>query len=244
MIIGRTASKDIIDDWIGSVVQGRSFIDIGGIGEWATNERCTFARAAGASRVAMADFEPFGNYLWNHYEKELAEAGVSGIELIDRANIDDPRLPEITGEWDVVHSTGILYHVPNPVYSILNIRRVVKRHLILNTVILPNRIENEHGTLTLPDCGVALYAALNGQERTVLAKYYKDHLNLIVDEIAPEDQGSSQVPYMRQGAPSYYPYWWIFTRHSFEALLRMLEMKVLARDTWKDHVHAVFLERV
>lgn len=244
MIINRREAKDRLDEWIADIVPGRSFIDIGGIGEFATNERCTFALNAGASRSAMADFEPYGHHLWEHYLQELRGAGIGGVETFERANLDDPELADRLGRWDVVHSTGILYHVPNPAHTILNVKRLVRKYLILNTVVLPHRIENLHGSFELPQAGVALFAALGGTERRVLRHYYEETLKVPIDVVAPQRAPGAMMPYMLGSQPSYYPWWWIFTPHSFEALLGTLDMKVLDRDTWRDHVHAVLLERV
>ena len=243
MGIGRETAQDPVDEWIARIAPGHSLVDIGGIGEFSTNERCSWAQRCGASRVAMADFEPFEHDRWGRWRKETAAQGIGGIEEFQRANIDDPALPQILGRWDIVHSTGILYHVPNPVHSILNIRRVARRWLILNTVIVPEVIENAAGTLRFPACAVALFAALRGQERAVLAEHYRGQFGMEIDSLAPVRQEGAAMPYLREGAPSYYPYWWIFTRTSFEAALEILEMQVRERWTWRDHAHFVLLER-
>jgi len=243
MGIGREAAQDPVDHWLARIAPGQSVVDIGGIGEFSTNERCSWAQRHGASRVAMADLEPFDHHLWGHWRAETSRLGVTGIEEFQRVNLDDADLPRILGQWDVVHSTGILYHVPNPVHSLLNLRRLVKRWLIVNTVVLPQVIENAAGTLRLPDCAAGLFAALRGQERAVIGEHYRTRFGMDIDALAPVRQEGAVMPYMRDGAPSYYPYWWIFTVPAFEALLEMLEMKVRERWTWEEHAHFVLLEK-
>lgn len=243
MGIGRDTAQDVVDEWIARIAPGQSLVDIGGIGEFSTNERCTWAQRCGASRVGVADFEPFEHHLWTHWRTETARQGITGIEEFQRANIDDPELPKIIGRWDIVHSTGILYHVPNPVHSILNIRRAARRWLILNTVVVPEVIENAAGRLRFPGSAVAFFAALRGEERAVMAEHYREQFGMDIDALAPVRQDGAVMPYMREGEPSYYPYWWIFTRTSFEAALEILEMRVRDRWTWRDHAHFVLLER-
>lgn len=244
MGIGRSNPQDPVDEWIARVAPGGSLVDIGGIGEWSCNERCTWAQRVGASRVAMADLEPFEHRLWRHWRAETARQGIAGIEEFERSNLDDPAQTERLGQWDVVHSTGILYHVPNPLFSLLQLRRFVRRWLIINTVVLPSVIENAAGRLVMPDCSVALFAALRGAERAVIAEHYRAEFGMDIDVLAPVRQGEAMMPYLRDGHPSYYPYWWIFTVPAFEALLEVLEMKLHERWTWRNHCHFVLLETV
>lgn len=241
--IGRADAKDPVDEWIASIAAGRSFVDIGGIGEFSVNERCSWAQRSGASRTAMADFEPFSHHLWRYWHEETGRQNIGGIEEFEGANIDDPRLPDLIGTWDIVHSTGILYHVPNPIHSLLNIRRAARRYLILNTVVVPEVIENDAGRLVFPACSVAFFPALRAEERAVLARHYREHLNLDLEPLAPASADGAIMPYMQGGQASYYPYWWIFTVPSFEAALATLEMRVRERWTWNRHAHFVLLER-
>ncbi len=243
MGIGRESAQDTVDEWLARLAPGRSVVDIGGIGELSINERCTWAQRCGARRVAMADLEAFDHRLWKHWHAETQRLGVSGIEEFQDVNIDAPDLPARLGQWDIVNATGILYHVPNPVHSLLNLKRVVGRWLIVNTVIVPEVIENAAGTLRFPDCSLALFAALRGQERAVMVEHYRQSFGWDLNPFAPEKQEGEVMPYMLGASPSYYPYWWVFTRPAFEALLEMLGMPVRERWTWQNHAHFALLER-
>jgi hypothetical protein len=236
--------QDVVDEWIASVVRGKSFVDIGGIGEFATNERTCWAKYSGASKAAVADFEPFDHHLWRHYRQETKRLGIIDIEFYEKINIDDPSLRDKIGEWDIVHSTGILYHVPNPVHSILNLRRIVRSHLIINTVIVPQIIENAAGRLDLPAAGVLFAGALRGTDRQVMLEYYQEKFGLDISPSMPTEVTEGSMPYMRNGRPSYYPYWWLFTKHSFETVSEILGMRVRDRFTWREHAHFLFLEVV
>jgi hypothetical protein len=246
-VIGRTAPKDPVDRWIQASGLKESFVDIGGIGEFSGNERVTWAKHLGFGRVAMADLEPPGHHLWKHYDEETAKAGISGIENFYEINVDDPAIGDKLGQWEMVHSTGILYHVPNPIYTLRNYVNATKSDLILNTVTVPEKISSEEGTITLPSCGVLFLPALSDPERSILRGYYKKKFGWSIDDVAPsnEVQSSAMMPYLsKDGGLSYYPYWWLFTVHAFEGALRMLGMKVMERWTWEDHAHFVWLRRI
>ncbi len=76
----------------------------------------------------------------------------------------------------------------------------------------------------------------------MLREHYRVKFGLDLDLLAPVEQAGAVMPYMRDGAPSYYPYWWIFTVASFEALVSILDMRIVERFTWEDHAHFLFLE--
>ncbi len=242
--IGRSIAQDTIDTWIDDNPQRGSFIDIGGIGEYSTNERCTWAYRCGYQKVAMADFESFDHYLWRHYNDVTEASGITGIEKMDRINVDDPKLPDKIGMWDVVHSTGILYHVPNPIYTISNYRKITRRDLIINTVVIPERVVTESGELIFPQSSVVFLPALEGLDRSILQEYYKTKFGWDLNQLAPSSnaQGKSLMPHvLESGALSYYPYWWLFTVKSFESAVRLFGFEIVERSTWQDHAHAVWL---
>ncbi len=112
--------------WIAAVVPGRSFVDIGGIGEWSVNERVSQAVAIGAARVAVADVEPEGSDFWRFFHGRMAERGVprGAYESHPEVDIRDPDLPTRLPAFEVVHCAGIFYHCPDPVTALRILRRV------------------------------------------------------------------------------------------------------------------------
>lgn len=240
--IGRQAPQDRVDEWIAAVAPGRSFVDIGGIGEQAGNERCSWAKRCGAHDVTMADILEGDDELWKNYRRTARARGATGIRLMPEMDVDDPALGTKLGRFDIVNATGLLYHLPNPVHSLLNLRRVVGEYLITNTVVIPDVVENAEGRVAFPESSALFLPALRGRERAVLRRHYLDRFEVDLDIHAPMAAGAI-MPYVTKGEPSPWPYWWFFTRSAFERALELLEMRILDRHTWQDHAHFVFLRR-
>jgi len=240
--IGRQAPQDRVDEWIAAVAPGRSFVDIGGIGEQSGNERCSWAQRCGAVNVAMADILPLNDDLWEYFLGTMRARGVTNIDVRPGVDVDDPGLATKLGRFDIVQATGLLYHLPNPVHSLLNLRRVVGEYLITNTVVIPDLVENAEGRIAFPAASALFLPALRGRERAVLRRHYLDRFSVDLDFHAPMGDGA-MMPYVIKGEPSPWPYWWFFTKSAFERALEMLEMRVLDRYTWQDHAHFVFLRR-
>ena len=240
--VGREAAQDRIDQWIAAVAPGRSFVDIGGIGEQSGNERCSWALRCGAVDVAMADILPLEHELWAHFRQQTRAFGLHEIDFRPGLDLNAPDFPRALGRFDIVHATGLLYHCPHPVHSLLNLRRVVGEYLITNTVVIPDEIENAEGRVRFPAASALFLPALRGRERAVLKRYYLDRFQVDLDVHAPLGEGSI-MPFLQKGEPSPWPYWWFFTKSAFECALELLEMRILDRHTWQDHAHFVFLRQ-
>ena len=240
--IGRHAAQDRVDEWIAAVAPGRSFVDIGGIGERSGNERCSWAQRCGATDVAMADILPLHHDLWEYFLDTTRARGVADIDVRPGLDVDDPGLAKKLGRFDIVHATGLLYHLPNPVHSLLNLRHVVGEYLITNTVVIPDVVENAEGRVAFPAASALFLPALRGRERAILRRHYLDRFQVDLDIHAPMAEVAT-MPYVADGLPSTWPYWWFFTKSAFERALELLEMRILDRHTWQDHAHFVFLRR-
>lgn len=241
--VGRVKPQDRIDQWIAAVAPGRSFVDIGGIGERSGNERCSWAMRCGARDVAMADILPLDHELWQHFRAQTQAFGLRDIDFRPEMDVNAADFPKALGRFDIVHATGILYHCPHPVHSLLNLRRVVGEYLITNTVVIPDEVENEEGRVAFPAASALFLPALRGRERAVLRRYYLDRFQVDLDQHAPMNEGGIMPYLLKDGAPSPWPYWWFYTKSSFERALELLEMRILDRHTWQDHAHFVFLRR-
>lgn len=244
MPFGRAKPQDQIDEWIAERVAGLSFVDVGGIGEWCTNERMSWARRCGAREVAVADIAPPDSQLWRHFHREVAAHGADGIREYAGIDVNDPASLSSIGTFDFVNCTGIIYHCPTPVQAIMNLAAITRRYLVVNTVIVPERIENERGVVTFPACSALFGPALSGEEREILRVHYAA-LRLDVDRFAPplEEQADAALPFVRAGAATWLPYWWLFTAKAFESLVRLSGMTVLASGTWRNHTMRFLLEK-
>lgn len=243
MSINRTKPQDIIDEWINSSKQRGSFVDIGGIGELSINERVSWAARCGYEKICIADIESPDHYLWKHFEENIDHNLSKKIFREFNINVDNKKSLEKLGRFDFVHSTGILYHCPNPMNTLANYRMIVDKEIIINTVIVPNSISNRHGTLSFPDSGAAFMPALVGLERNILREHYEKKFGWNIDNVSPlEGTPNNKMPYLNDaGDFSYYPYWWLLTKQSFEAALMILRLEIIDTYTWEDHAHFVWL---
>jgi len=234
-------------DWIKARVAGLSFVDIGGIGEWSTNETVSTALEAGAARAAMADIEGFDSPFWPHFHQRLAGRGIGRerYESYDRVDVVAGDLTSRLPVFDMVHSTGILYHLSDPARAVWNLRRVTGRWLVTNTVTIPERIENEAGSLETRGSTALFLPGIDERERAVLRLHYQQKFGWDLNMMAPRaDDGAAIMPYYLASGPSPWPYWFLFTQAGFLGLLRAAGFAVREQYTWEEHAHFVLCEKL
>lgn len=110
--------------------RGKSFADIGCM--WRVNGYFSFlAERAGATSVAAVDIYPAN-------EAFMAESSRldSRVEFI-QGDIHSTETIRAIGSRDVVFCSGLLYHTPNPVDTLMKLRLVCHGTLILNTSTVP-----------------------------------------------------------------------------------------------------------
>jgi len=238
--------KDPIDQWIAELVPGRTFVDIGGIGVDSTNERVTFAVYAGARRAAMADIRPFSYFEWDIFANKAADAGLTDFDRFDQVDITSSHVSERLPIFDVVHCTGIFYHLPNPVGALENLRRVVGRFLIINTITVPDRIENPVGALDFTGNVALFLPGLSARERQILRAHYESKFSWKFDDVAPplDGQNGAVMPYFENGTFSCWPYWWLMSDGCFRSLIRLMGFTIHAEWKWEDHCLACLCERI
>lgn len=238
-----------VETWIASNVRGKTFADVGGIGVNAQNERITLASKAGAREATMIDIRPGDYYEWDLFRERCRQEQVEGYKWIDSMDINDPKLLERVGRFDIVHCTGIVYHLPNPVAGVVNLCRIVKDLLIINTVIAPPVISNEHGRLEFPGNTTLFMPGLSETERLILHTYYQAKFNdpifMGIDYISPPlNAEDPSCPWFDNGEPTCWPYWWLFTENSFTALVEMIGFKVIDAALWRNHALTLLAKRV
>ncbi len=245
------------DEWIRTIVPGRSFADIGGLGGSAVNEMVTSALAAGASDATLIDVVPLEHPSWKDFDERCRERGIDNYRKLqaDVNSLD----PSQIGAFEVVHCAGVLYHMPDPVHTILRLRGVTGRYLILNSAVVPDRITtSDGGELNLPP-GCALFApALEGALAETLRQYWSAR-----GVELPQLRHAAAYPWIRDGeggndgpcwSPSskksrevrlnYGPWWWFFTERSLEGILQMAGFKVLDKhEAWGSRAMSYLCER-
>lgn len=236
--------SDLIDNWITEIASNKSFVDIGGIGENSCNERVTTAINAGASNVAMADFEPYSFHLWRTFFNKMEQEHINGIKTYELIDIRDPSISRKLGKFDIVHSTGILYHLPDPVNGLYNLSLVTSEYLIVNTVIIPNNIENAYGKFTTQDSRIVFLPSLTDGDRLVLKEHYKSKFGWDINVQAPHlGETNPPMPYLSNEGLSCYPYWWLFTENAFRAAVMTVGFTILDEWLWEDHTLTILARR-
>lgn len=123
-------------------VPGRTFVDVGCM--WRVDGAYAFhALASGASAVTGIDINPATATFIER------NAAVDGRVRFVQSDLNAPALPARVGTFDVVFCSGVLYHVPNPLFSIEQLRRLCHGTLILTTASFLER-DTPHAAVFLP----------------------------------------------------------------------------------------------
>lgn len=128
--VGKPPREDWQEDrrrWIAEHARGRSFADIGGLFiDGATSFHAEDSGAAEVTLFDVGDREYAPAYLAEHERRRSRVRYVQG-DLHDDASIEQ------VGPHDVVWCTGVLYHTPNPVHQLTQLRRITRELLYLGT---------------------------------------------------------------------------------------------------------------
>ncbi|MFV0473282.1 MAG: hypothetical protein ACK5MQ_03620 [Pikeienuella sp.] len=214
--------------WIAERVSGRSFADIGGL--WgAVNETVTIASHAGAREVTMIDIQHEGSKWWAAFHERCAQFGVKdyGCKVAD---LCDKTQLEGIGRFDFVHCSGIVYHVSDPIAFVRNLMLVAREYLIIGSMLIPEKIENEHGVLMTPPGTFRCVPLLDEAERRIIGAHY-DKLNVKVGGVnAPAPTFvDPETGRIRTG-----PWWHLFTGRTMEDICRLCGAEVLeSSTTWQ-----------
>jgi SAM-dependent methyltransferase len=105
---------------------GRSFVDVGCM--WKVDGAYAFhALASGATAVTGIDVAPATPAF------AAKNAAVGDRVRFLQGDLNDPRLGEWAGTYDVVFCSGVLYHVPDPIFTLTQLRRLCTERLLLTT---------------------------------------------------------------------------------------------------------------
>lgn len=131
------------DGWrelIARFAPGRSFVDVGCL--WRVHGAYAFHAAdAGATAVVGVDVNPATpEFLAENARRETP------IEF-RQGDLNDPGFIESLAPIDVVFCSGVLYHVPDPIWTLKQLRRLTGETLILTTAIIEERNEPQSAVL-------------------------------------------------------------------------------------------------
>ncbi len=210
-------------NWIRNAVAGKTFADIGGLGGDAINEMVTAAIECGASEATMVDVLPESHPFWQSFRDVCARKGIAGY----RSLVAD--LNDMEERFDVVHCSGILYHVPDPIHTLWQLRKMTNETLILTSATVPAVVKNEKGQATLTDGTAVFVPAVSGRELEVYARHFEklDMRLEVFDGSMPEwiSNGFTTI--------NYGPWWWLFTEEYIHRMLEICGLRVVEKkETW------------
>jgi hypothetical protein len=215
--------EPIRERWIGEAVHGKSFAEVGGL--WGTvNEQVTVAARAGASQTTMIDVAPIAaegeEDLWDLFRARAREHGVDDTVCI-QGSIDDPETAARTGTFDVVSCSGVLYHCPEPLHTLRQLRAITNGTLVLGTTTMPERVASTAGLITTAPGSALLVPALTDTQRAVLGAW--------LFELGDVQALGVNYPMVSDWAlDDYGAWWWFFTRDYVSAQLKLAGFEVEA----------------
>jgi hypothetical protein len=212
--------------WIEKLVKDKTFVDVGGV--WnTTNEKVTEASLAGASEVTMIDAMKDKSHWWDKFDKRCKEKGVVCKNKISM-NINEPSLLEQIGTFDVVHCAGVLYHCPNPIYTLNQLYSITNDYLIFGTTRIPSNLEDMRFLIDVPEGGILLSEALTEKQKEICMNFYGlEGSSIFYDGIEDEF-----IQY--RGKSNTNPWWYFFTDGYVEYILKACGFNILQKDYyWK-----------
>lgn len=219
---------------IQSYAKDLTFADVGGL--WNTNnEMISVAVKSGAARATMIDMQPEGNEWWQKFDKRCQKLGVSGYSKIF-GNIDDPSLMERTGQYEFVHCSGVIYHCPNPVWTIHQLHKMTKKFLLLNSIVLPKTVSNSLGEIDLSQGKCLFLPSLSEQSVLILNEHFR---NLGVEKIFGGEKWWTAT------GPDYSPWWWLWTIETLAGMVESCGFRVVQTGmSWQNCAHFVLAEKI
>lgn len=139
----KSSEPDIKHKLISEYTKDKSFIDVGCM--WGVHGYFSFlAEEYGAKSVVAFDiFEPTEEFNKAHSSKNSKIKFKQG-DINSKDCIND------LGKFDVVYCTGLLYHVPDPVFTLSRLREICNDVLILGTAVIPEMNGIQNGAVYYP----------------------------------------------------------------------------------------------
>jgi hypothetical protein len=190
--------------WVAEHAPGRSFADIGGL---FIDGRIAFdAEDAGAAAVTLfdaGDREYAPDYLAEHERRGSKVRYVQG-------DLHDEQAIAQVGPHDVVWCTGVLYHTPNPVHQLMQLREITRELLYLGT----------HTIAEVPGVPQAClyYPYLDADARGALRRAHHSADGCL--GVGP--------PIDERPMHGYANFWWGITPSALRAMLRTARFEVVA----------------
>lgn len=210
----------IREEWVSAAARGKSFAEVGGL--WGTvNEQVTVAARAGATATTMIDVAPEDGSdedLWKLFRERAASLGVTDTICV-QGSIDDPETAERVGSFDVVSCSGVIYHCPQPLHTLRQLRAITRETLVLGTATIPEMVTGTAGTVSVEPGAALLVPAMTESQRAVLGQWLR--------EVGGVQALGVNYPMQSDWAlDDYGAWWWFFTRDYVAAMLRIAGFEV------------------
>lgn len=218
------------NDWVARIAADRTFADVGGL--WGTvNEMASVALQAGAAHATMIDIQPPGNSWWHAFDERMAGLGLSNYSCI-HADACRDGFRDRVGVHDVVHCSGIIYHLPDPFTLILALRSITVEHLILTSMYIPEQIKNDAGRLDLRGGGAVLAHAMTDDKKAKVIRQHFEDLGLQVGGITVP---LNEPLVLEDGRGNTSPWWWLMTPPLLRSMLEIAGFEVIDEgDSWAE----------
>jgi hypothetical protein len=217
--------------FISAVVGGKTFADVGGL--WGTvNEKISVAHRHGATTLTMVDITPLSRPSWVAFHDRMQSFGIASVQCLS----EDIMLLGMTEDpptFDVVHCSGVLYHIPNPIGLLVALHRVVQKHLILTSSISDTVIENAAGRLIVPNGAALFLPGLNDDEFNILKAHWEP---VVGDQAAGLTRRTAWDP------ANFGPWWWLPTIDCLKAMCCAVGFTCVDEaPTWNNLAHTLLL---
>jgi ubiquinone/menaquinone biosynthesis C-methylase UbiE len=138
----RGRPEDLWRELIARHAPAKSFVDVGCM--WRVSGDYAFwAHERGAARVTGVDVDPATP------EFHAKNATVGNAVRFLQTDLMAPTFDGVVGTHDLVFCSGVLYHLPDPIMGLVQLRRICGERLILTTASMPERAE-PHAAILLP----------------------------------------------------------------------------------------------
>ena len=196
------------DEFIARVAKDRSFADVGGL--WGTvNEKVSVAHKNGARPLTMIDVVPPENELWRLFDERRKSLKLPDVQCISS---DILKLAEsaTAPQFDVVHCSGVLYHMPEPMRFLAALKKLTRHYLILNSAVTATHIKSDVGTLNVPHAAALFVPALSEHEQAIVKWYWKQFVGDAAIGVTTETQ--------KWSINDFGPWWWLPTVEALKAM--------------------------
>ena len=224
--------NDPRDEFLSQVVKGKSFADVGGL--WGTvSEKVSVAQQNGATALTMIDVLPSTAEEWRLFELRRRDLGIPPVNCISGDVVSLAESDECP-QFDVVHCSGVLYHMPDPLRLVAALRKITREYLIICSVVTATKVESDEGTLHVPQAAALFVPALHERERAILSSYWRRFVG---------DQALGITgPQPSWQLDDFSPWWWLPTVEALKSICTVAGFRFhKGAHFWNDNTYVMLL---